>query len=220
MKKLLFSAAMLVAGFGAKAQLATGSIAPNFTVSAYQSWLATGGLNNNGSYTLYDYLDAGYTVFMDVSATWCGPCWNYHTSGALEDLYTAHGPTGALGVAATTTNDVMVIWVEGDGTTADATMTTGAGSLAGTVNWIQPAGGTQVPFPMANPASAIANQINNDYNIAYFPTIYKICPNRVIEEVGQLTATALYSTVTSCPPPASLPVDPDRKSTRLNSSHT
>ena len=57
------------------------------------------------------------------------------------------------------------------------------------------------------PASAAANQINNDYAIAYFPTIYRICPNRIIEEVGQLGASALYATVSACPPPASAPAD-------------
>lgn len=215
MKKLLFSAAMLLAGVSANAQLAPGSVAPNFTVTANQSWLATAGMTNNGSYTLYDYLDQGYTVFLDVSATWCGPCWSYHCSGALDEVYAAHGPAGAPGVAASTTNDVMVIWIEGDGTTADATMLDGSGAIG---NWIEPtnspAGSNilnttvgQVQFPMANPASASANQINNDYNIAYFPTIYRICPNRIIEEVGQLDGAALYATVAACPPPASAPVD-------------
>jgi hypothetical protein len=204
MKKLLFSAAMLLAGVSANAQLAPGSVAPNFTVTAYQSWLATAGTTNNGSYTLYDYLDQGYTVFLDVSATWCGPCWNYHLGGALEDIYAAHGPAGAAGVSTSTTDDVMVIWIEGDGTTADATMLDGNGAIG---NWIEPAAGNQIQFPMANPASGVANQVNNDYAIAYFPTIYRICPNRIIEEVGQLGAAALYATVSACPPPASAPVD-------------
>jgi hypothetical protein len=204
MKKLLFSAAMLLAGLSANAQLDPGSVAPNFTVSAYQPWLAAAGTTNNGSYTLYDYLDQGYTVFLDVSATWCGPCWNYHLSGALEDVYASHGPAGAPGVSANTTDDVMVVWIEGDGSTADATMLDGSGSIG---NWIEPATGNQIQFPMANPASAAANQINNDYNINYFPTIYRICPNRIIEEVGQLGATALYGTVGACPPPASAPAD-------------
>lgn len=204
MKKLLFSAAMLLAGVSANAQLAPGSVAPNFTVTAYQSWLSTAGSAGNGSYSLYQYLDQGYTVFLDVSATWCGPCWNYHLSGALEDLYAAHGPAGAPGVAASTTDDVMVIWIEGDGSTADATMLDGSGSIG---NWIEPAAGNQIQFPMANPASALANQINNDYNIAYFPTIYRICPNRIIEEVGQGDATELYASVSDCPPPASAPAD-------------
>jgi hypothetical protein len=98
----------------------------------------------------------------------------------------------------------MVIWIEGDGQTADATMLDGSGAIG---NWIEPAAGNQIQFPMANPASAVANQINNDYAIAYFPTIYRICPNRIIEEVGQLGAAALYATVSACPPPASAPAD-------------
>ena len=204
MKKLLLSTAILLAGISANAQLAPGSVAPNFTVTAYQPWLSTAGSASNGSFTLYDYLDQGYTVFLDVSATWCGPCWNYHLNGALEDIYAAHGPSGAPGVSSTTTDDVMVIWIEGDGQTADATMLDGSGSIG---NWIEPAAGNQIQFPMANPASALANTINNDYAIAYFPTSYRICPNRIIEEVGQLGASALYATVPACPPPASAPAD-------------
>ena len=204
MKKLLLSTAILLAGVSANAQLAPGSVAPNFTVTAYQPWLSTAGSASNGSFTLYDYLDQGYTVFLDVSATWCGPCWNYHLNGALEDIYAAHGPSGAPGVSSTTTDDVMVIWIEGDDQTADATMLNGSGSIG---NWIEPAAGNQIQFPMANPASALANTINNDYAIAYFPTIYRICPNRIIEEVGQLGASALYATVPACPPPASAPAD-------------
>lgn len=206
MKKLLLSALVLAStSFSSNAQLADGSIAQDFTVTAYQSWLSTSGMNNNGTYNLYDYLDAGYTVILDVSATWCGPCWNHHLTGALDDLYINHGPAGQLGVSATTTDDVMVIWLDGDGATADATMLDGSGSIG---NWIQPnATLGQIPFPMANPIAATASQINNGYDIAYYPTIYKICPNRVVSEVGQLNATQFYTSVGTCPPPASQPVD-------------
>jgi hypothetical protein len=205
MKKLLLSAAICTGAFGAKAQLADGSVAPNFTVSAYQTWLSTAGQNGNGTYTLYDYLDQGYTVIHDVSATWCGPCWNYHLGGALDDVYINHGPAGYPGVAAGTTDDVMVIWIEGDGTTADATMLDGSGAIG---NWVQPnATLGQIQFPMANPASATATQINNDYDIAFYPTVYKICPNRIVTELGQASAAQIYSSVGSCPPPASASAD-------------
>lgn len=204
MKRGLLSAMALISGLSASAQLADGSFAEDFTVTAYQPGLASAGMNSNGSYNLYDYLDAGYTVFFDVSATWCGPCWNYHNSGALEELYYNHGPAGQPGVSPTTTDDVMVIWIDGDPQTADATMLDGSGAIG---NWINPSGSEEITFPMANPVSATATQINNDYEIAYFPTIYKICPNRIVSEIGQANAAALYAGVTSCPPPATLATD-------------
>ena len=205
MKKLLLSALLLSATSATTfAQLSPGSLAPDFTVSAYQPWLSTAGMTNNGSYKLYDYLDAGYTVILDVSATWCGPCWNYHLSGALEDAYAAHGPAGAPGVSATTTDDLMVIWIEGDGATADATMLDGSGAIG---DWTNPNAAGQIQFPMANPITATANTINTNFGIAYFPTIYKICPNRIVSEIGQATAAAIYTSIGSCPPPASSPAD-------------
>jgi hypothetical protein len=98
----------------------------------------------------------------------------------------------------------MVIWIEGDGTTADPTMLDGSGAIG---NWIEPTSGNQIQFPMANPAAGPAGAINNDYAIGYYPTIYKICPNRLVTEVGQQTATNLYASVGTCPPPASDPAD-------------
>jgi hypothetical protein len=157
------------------------------------------------THNLYNYLDQGYTVFLDVSATWCGPCWVFHTSGELDELYINHGPAGAQGVSANTTDDVMVIWIDGDGATTAADMAGTGSNTQG--NWLNPAG-TAIDFPMANPATAAANAINTDYSIDYFPTIYRICPNRLVTEVGQLNATALYATSADCAPIASQMNDP------------
>ncbi|MBK9193545.1 MAG: redoxin domain-containing protein [Flavobacteriales bacterium] len=109
MKKLLLMSS-LIASTAAMAQLPDGSICPDFT-----------GTDLNGvTHNLYDYLDQGYTVVVDVSATWCGPCWNYHNTGALEDLYTTYGP----GTAA---DKVMVLfhrrrWQHDHGRPARATL--------------------------------------------------------------------------------------------------
>ena len=72
-------------------------------------WTATDidGIEHN----LYSYLDSGYAVILDFSATWCGPCWTYHTSGVLEELYESHGPNG--------TNEVRVFFIESDDSTTD-----------------------------------------------------------------------------------------------------
>ena len=95
MKRLLLSALVVCISFNySSAQLANGSIAPDWTLTDV----------NGTAHNLYSYLDGSYTVFLDFSAVWCGPCWGYHTSGALEDLYIHHGPSGFPNVDANTTN--------------------------------------------------------------------------------------------------------------------
>ncbi len=188
-------AAMLALGTQAQAQLPAGSLAPNFTFTDI----------NGTSHTLYDILATGKTVFIDVSAAWCGPCWNYHNTGALEDLYINHGPMGAPNVSATTTNDVMVLFIEGeqDNTAAQLTGTSGAGVLSSQGDWVA---GT--PYPIIDlPTDATGNSFMSGYAIGYFPTIYKICPNRIIEEPGQQSAANLYAMVAPCPGPATQAVD-------------
>ena len=194
-KALLLMVVAVMSSTMSFAQLPAGSFGQDFTITDQF------GVSHN----LYNYLDQGYTVYLDVSATWCGPCWGFHLSGALDELYINHGPAGAPGVSANTTDDVMVIWIDGDGQTTDADMAGTGGNTQG--NWLNPSG-TAIDFPMANPATASANSINNDYAINYFPTIYRICPNRIVTEVGQLDGAGLYATLQECPPPASLSNDP------------
>jgi len=189
MKKIILPFLLLV-GFTVNAQLPNGSVAPDFTLTDID------GVSHN----LYTYLDQGKTVFIDVSATWCGPCWNYHNTGALEDLWVNHGPTGGNGVSASTSNDVIVLYIEGDGSTNSADLHGTGSNTQG--DWV-----TGVEHPIIDPSSSIINAFNTDYNINAFPTIYKICPNRIIENAGQASAAALYSAVADCPPPASAPSD-------------
>lgn len=51
-----------------------GSTAPDFNVTDI----------NGNSHNLYEILDAGYIAIIDVSATWCGPCWTLHQSHTLQ----------------------------------------------------------------------------------------------------------------------------------------
>ncbi len=193
MKNFLFKITFVVSIFTAlqsSAQLANGSIAPNFTLTDI----------NGNSVDLYTYLNSGKTVFIDISATWCGPCWNYHNTHALGDLWAAHGPTGAPGVNANTTNDVVVLFIEGDGTTNSADLHGTGGDTQG--DWV-----TGVDYPIIDPPANIIDPFGIAYGIAYFPTIYMICPNRTITEVGTETASVLYTNKGNCPAPASIPND-------------
>jgi len=185
----------------ANAQLKDGELAPDFTAVDY----------NGVSHHLYEYLDQGYDVFIDVSATWCAPCWGFHESNTLKNLYTSHGPAGKPGVAGSTTNDVMVLFIEGEKATCTPQLTGGAVDCPwdqnDTINWYEVSRGNWIlntPFPIID-----KYEIGDDYEVSTFPTLFRICPNRRVKlesvnkvvnnQLNFVTANDLYSLVGSCP---------------------
>ena len=184
MKKLLLIAIVGLLSFNnSQAQLPGGSLAPNFILTDL----------DGTSHELHALLDQGYTVFLDFSAVWCGPCWSYHTGGTLEDLYENHGPAGYPNVSANTTDDVMVFMIEGDEGTLDQ-LNGGAGSQG---DWVT---GTLYPI-IPTFAGSNSTQVSSDYQIGYWPTVYQVCPDRIVTECGQTSNP--YSLVSACPSPAS-----------------
>ena len=171
----------------AQAQLPSGSTAPNFTLVDL----------DGTTHTLYDYLDDGYTVFLDFSAIWCGPCWSYHESHALKNLYENHGPAGLPGVDNNTTNDVMVFFIEGQaGTLAELN---GGGNSHG--DWV-----TGTPYPIiCTDGSPNSTAVANDYAIGYWPTVYQVCSNRLLTLLNPPASP--YSLITDCLPPPSFDSD-------------
>ena len=182
-KVLLIAVVALLTLNNVKAQIPDGSLAPNFTLTDL----------DGTSHELHALLDQGYTVFLDFSAIWCPPCWGYHTGGALEDLYINHGPAGYPNVSANTTDDVMVFFIEGDGGTL-AELNGGTGSQG---DWVT---GTPYPILPTYPGSN-SDQVTSDYQIGYWPTVYQVCPDRIVTECGQ--SASPYSLVSACPAPAS-----------------
>ncbi len=163
LKLLLFT--LCLTSFLGFSQLPNNSVAPNFTAVD---------LDGN-THTLQDYLDDGKTVILNVSATWCGPCWNYKQTGALSDIHYAYGEDAS--------DEVVILYVEGDPSTTTADLNGTGNNTIG--DWV-----STTPFPIIDSAT-IANQ----YQITYFPTVYRICPDGLVSEAGQLSSANWNSNI-------------------------
>lgn len=122
------------------------------------------------THSLYsDYLDQGWSVVIDMSATWCGPCWSFHQSGIMEDIYDDYGPSGD-GI-------LMPMMIEVDPNTNQACLYGSAGCNSSTFgDW-----SAGIPYPIFNPVSSVAAQINNDYDVTAYPTMYIIAPSGYVK---------------------------------------
>ncbi len=154
------------------AQLPSGSVAPDFT-----------GKDLSGkSWRLYDLLAQNKVVVLEFSATWCPPCWSYHSSKAMQSLYTLYGPKGS--------NDLAVLFIEGDAkTNTDCLYGLNSCNYKTLGNWTK-----DVDYPIIDDAN-----IAKLYKVTYYPTIYVVCPDQNLSEVGQLTTQALRTKTRSCP---------------------
>jgi thiol-disulfide isomerase/thioredoxin len=133
--------------WAAQAQLSDGTKAPEITITDQEGDI----------HVLYDYLNAGKTVIIDIFATWCGPCWTLHQNHVLENIYQAYGPDG--------TDELMVFSIEGDAATSHADLLGTGGNTQG--NWVE-----GISFPIIEDTS-----IPGLFGLTYWPTIYVIRPN-------------------------------------------
>ncbi|MBL0316190.1 MAG: T9SS type A sorting domain-containing protein [Flavobacteriales bacterium] len=148
--KKTFTLIAAILGFVSLSTAQIGATAPDFTVTD---------LDGN-THNLYEYLDAGKVVIVDVSATWCNPCWEFHMASFLEDIQSIYGPEG--------TDQVRVLFYEGDAATTLADLQGTTGATQG--DWL-----TGSNYPIIN-----ESPITLDLNIWApfgFPTINVIRPS-------------------------------------------
>lgn len=192
MKHLLFSTAILssVNAFG---QVPNGSTAPDFTLTDYY------GTTHN----LYEYLDAGKTVFVEIFAAHCPTCWAYHQTHRLKNIYEQYGPDG--------TDELMVLALEYDQWNDSLAFTGNHEPWVTAGDWL-----TGTPYPIFNVEDPDRG-VFIDYNVNYYPVIYRVCPNRILEMVfTSETEAELYQKVQDCQATLSIEDEVDLGTIRID----
>ncbi|MDD2634208.1 MAG: choice-of-anchor J domain-containing protein [Bacteroidales bacterium] len=162
---------------------------------------------NGNTHDLAAYLDAGKTVIVDLSAVWCGYCWDLHQSGVFDDLHNNYGPAGS--------DELVVLWIDTDNASSDELHGIGPSTYGDwTVNdtW---------PVPIIQ-SSTLANSFSELLGSG-IPQVFMVCPSGYYKDVTNQTwtsAASVYAQLGSCPVsgvvptaeilgPSTLPVNTD-----------
>ena len=143
-----------------QAQLPHGAAATDWTLDD----------TDGNTHHLFGYLNSGKSAILKFSATWCGPCWTYHQTHTLDNVYDAHGPGG--------TDEVRVFYIESSPSTNEACLFGPSGCSGGTQgDW---SAGTS--FPLIHLEGADLG-IPSQYGISFYPTLYAVSPDARLYEL-------------------------------------
>lgn len=142
-----------------------------------QSWTANDWEGN--SWSIDDYNEQA--VLVDISAHWCSPCWAWHQSQIMEELYHDFGPDA--------TGEFMVFFIDGDNTSTVAELT-GSGSTQG--DWTA---GT--PYPLIGP-NGQGGSVASNYNFGGYPTLFLHCGMGTAPEIARQDKWSFWEDVMAC----------------------
>ena len=157
-----------------------------FTIPSNAQWLGnlwTADDMNGNSHDISTHINEGKTVLVDISAHWCGPCYNFHQSHAMAYLHHDFGPDA--------TDEVMVYFTDVDAGSTIAILQGGGGSVG---DWI-----TGVEYPIIGPNGQGA-LVDGFYNTPGVPTLYLHCNSSAPEISTSYDWWSLLSSIKgSCP---------------------